>query len=53
MSRGAEPTIRLSVIDRLLDQVGGVEEASATLVSREIAARSFSSALSRARVSAS
>jgi type VI secretion system protein ImpF len=29
MSQGTEPTIRLSIIDRLLDQSGGVGEASA------------------------
>lgn len=30
MNPGTEPTIRLSVVDRLLDQAGGVEEASAS-----------------------
>ena len=29
MNQGTEPTIRLSIIDRLLDQSGGVGEASA------------------------
>jgi type VI secretion system protein ImpF len=29
MSQGTEPTIRLSIIDRLLDQSGGVGESSA------------------------